>query len=145
MPDENLTGAAAAAPEGLAGRRPGDPYEVGFARPPKATRFKKGQSGNPKGRPKASEVVNVHGALQKVLARRIRTTVAGEVRRVTIRQALLLKLRDLATAGDPAMQKRFLRVIENLPKGAIQPGIDSAEINMKLRLSLGLTDPEDVR
>lgn len=145
MSDENLNGAAEAAPEGPAGRRPGDPYEVGFARPPKATRFKKGQSGNPKGRPKASEVVDVHGALQKVLARRVRITVSGQIRRVTIRQALLLKLRDLAAAGDPAMQKRLLRVIDTLPKGVVLAATDWAEINMKLRLSLGLTDPEDVR
>lgn len=29
-----------------------DDYEVGYKRPPKNSRFKKGQSGNPKGRPK---------------------------------------------------------------------------------------------
>jgi hypothetical protein len=28
------------------------PYEIGFCRPPAAHRFKRGQSGNPKGRPK---------------------------------------------------------------------------------------------
>lgn len=33
---------------------PGD-YEVGFKRPPKATRFTKGQSGNPNGRPKGKK------------------------------------------------------------------------------------------
>ncbi|MBL4544643.1 MAG: hypothetical protein JKP95_01895 [Oceanicaulis sp.] len=27
-------------------------YEVGYGKPPKATQFKKGQSGNPRGRPK---------------------------------------------------------------------------------------------
>ena len=31
-----------------------DDYEVGFGRPPKKSQFKKGQSGNPKGRPKKS-------------------------------------------------------------------------------------------
>jgi hypothetical protein len=30
-------------------------YEVGFGRPPKKTQFQKGQSGNPKGRPKKSK------------------------------------------------------------------------------------------
>jgi hypothetical protein len=29
-----------------------DTYEVGYKKPPRATRFKKGQSGNPSGRPK---------------------------------------------------------------------------------------------
>ena len=33
-------------------RRPGDPYEVGFGKPPERTRFKRGRSGNPGGRPK---------------------------------------------------------------------------------------------
>jgi hypothetical protein len=28
------------------------PYEVGYGKPPKATRFKKGKSGNPSGRPR---------------------------------------------------------------------------------------------
>lgn len=30
-------------------------YEVGYGKPPKRTRFKKGQSGNPKGRPKGAK------------------------------------------------------------------------------------------
>ncbi|WP_288903034.1 DUF5681 domain-containing protein [uncultured Sneathiella sp.] len=36
-------------------KEPDDDYEVGHGRPPKATRWKKGQSGNPKGRPKADK------------------------------------------------------------------------------------------
>lgn len=35
-------------------RKPKD-YEVGYGKPPKNTRFKKGQSGNPKGRPRKKE------------------------------------------------------------------------------------------
>src|SRR5262249_58397642 len=32
----------------------GEKYEVGYRKPPKASRFKAGQSGNPKGRPRGS-------------------------------------------------------------------------------------------
>ena len=37
-----------------AANRP-DSYEVGYAKPPAATRFKPGQSGNPRGRPKGAK------------------------------------------------------------------------------------------
>lgn len=33
----------------------GDQYEVGYKKPPKNTRFKPGQSGNPNGRPKTQK------------------------------------------------------------------------------------------
>ena len=37
-------------------------YEVGYAKPPKATRFQPGKSGNPKGRPKGSRKAPPAGA-----------------------------------------------------------------------------------
>jgi len=33
-------------------RRRGEPYDVGYGKPPKQSRFKKGHSGNPYGRPR---------------------------------------------------------------------------------------------
>ncbi|MEO0399969.1 MAG: DUF5681 domain-containing protein [Pseudomonadota bacterium] len=34
-------------------------YDVGYKKPPKATRFKKGQSGNPKGRPRTKSAADI--------------------------------------------------------------------------------------
>ncbi|MDB5317781.1 MAG: hypothetical protein JWO26_370 [Rhodospirillales bacterium] len=42
-------------------------YKVGYGRPPQGTRFKKGQSGNPKGRPKGA--VDMGSVFQRVVAR----------------------------------------------------------------------------
>jgi hypothetical protein len=38
-------------------RSKSSPYKVGYGRPPKATQFKPGKSGNPKGRPKGPKSV----------------------------------------------------------------------------------------
>jgi len=68
----------------------------GFMNPPKHTRFKKGKSGNPRGRPRKPKDLNT--VLQQVLNRKVR--IRDEERRMPIRDALIWKLRDLALQGD---------------------------------------------
>lgn len=51
-------------------------YEVGYKRPPKSAQFKKGQSGNPKGRPKASR--NIRTMAMEILLKRREVTVDGK-------------------------------------------------------------------
>lgn len=80
---------------------------VGYMHPPAHTRFKKGKSGNPRGRPrKQHDTITV---LERVLCRKVRVT--GQEKRIPIRDALMLKLRELALQGDKraiAMQRRIL-------------------------------------
>ena len=42
---------------------PSDGYEIGHRRPPKTTRFPKGVSGNPRGRPKGKKAELPHEAV----------------------------------------------------------------------------------
>ena len=44
-------------------------YEIGYGRPPKSTRFKPGQSGNPKGRKKGSK--NTYSILRDILNQKV--------------------------------------------------------------------------
>ena len=103
-------------------RRPGDPYEVGFGKPPERTRFKRGRSGNPKGRPRKKP--DLHSELTKVLREKV--TVEGKQEKVTVQYALLLRLRDQALRGELWAQKLIQKVVAALPES----GSEYREVDM---------------
>lgn len=84
----------------------GDGYEVGYGKPPKATRFKKGQSGNTKGRPKGSR--NFANDLDEVLNAKMKIYDNGKLRIISIQLAALMRLREKALKGDLPALVRFL-------------------------------------
>jgi len=75
-----------------------DDDEAGYGKPPKSGRFKKGQSGNPKGRPKG--VKNFQTELCSVLRSKVAITVAGKPKSVGTVEAALMRLREKALKGD---------------------------------------------
>jgi Family of unknown function (DUF5681) len=84
-------------------------YKVGYGKPPKHTRFKSGQSGNPKGRKPGSK--NVMTLLEETLFSPVKIREKnGKVRRVPAIQAYFLNLRNEAIKGDPKAMDRFFRL-----------------------------------
>lgn len=81
---------------------------VGYMNPPKHTRFKKGKSGNPRGRPRKQADLNT--VLHRVLNRKVRTK--DDDKTMPIRDALMWKLRDLALQGDKQAIALHQRIIE---------------------------------
>jgi Family of unknown function (DUF5681) len=75
-----------------------DADKPGHGKPPKATQFKPGQSGNPRGRPKG--VRNLRSDLANVLEKRVRIREDGQQHRVSGQRAMLLKLFEKALSGD---------------------------------------------
>ena len=71
---------------------------VGYRRPPLHSRFKPGQSGNPRGRPKGS--LNFATDLKNTLLAPVALNDGGRARRVTTQKAALLRLREKALNGD---------------------------------------------
>jgi len=79
------------------------PYEVGYARPPKHSQFKPGQSGNPAGRPKGS--VNLATVLEQMLREKVVINEGGIRKTITKREAAMKQLANQAAAGDLAAIK----------------------------------------
>jgi hypothetical protein len=73
-------------------------YETGYGKPPKATQFKKGNSGNPQGRPKGAK--NLATDLKEELEEKIRITEGGQTQEVTKQRAMLKALLAKALKGD---------------------------------------------
>jgi len=98
--------------------------QVGYGRPPKTTRFKKGQSGNPKGRPKGS--LNVATVLIKTLSEKVVINENGQRKTVTKFEAALKQLVNKALGSDI----RALRLLLDLARDAeAKQGVAGGEQN----------------
>ena len=86
-----------------------DAVPVGYGKPPVATRFVKGRSGNPKGRPKNRRREVPYDA---VLGQMVTIREDGRERRVTAAEAFLLQLTQKGLAGDSAAARSSLDAIE---------------------------------
>ena len=82
-------------------------YDVGYGKPTKHSRFKPGQSGNPKGRPKRAR--NFKTDLREELEAPITITEGGQSRVVSRQAALIKRTTEKALNGD-------LRAVEMLVK-----------------------------
>jgi hypothetical protein len=85
-----------------------DTPKTGFMNPPEHTRFKKGKSGNPQGRPRKPKDINT--VLHQVLNRKVR--VNNIEHKMPIRDALIWTLRGLALQGDKQALSLQRRIIE---------------------------------
>jgi hypothetical protein len=104
--------AAKAARHNDAGR---DDYEVGYGRPPKATRFQPGRSGNPAGgRKRKASDKSLLDRFEELLAEPVEGTVNGHRTRMDTLSAYLRHVRADAFKGKHQASKQFFEMIKEL-------------------------------
>jgi hypothetical protein len=118
--------------------------------PPTHTQFRKGTSGNPKGRPKGSK--NLATYLMEAARDQISTTVGGRTRTISKLQATTMQLATKAAAGDQAAIGRFLDWIDEIETRAanVRPsqfpiGGPDIEVIRAVYERMNQCDPENKR
>jgi hypothetical protein len=102
-------------------------YEVGKGRPPLATRWKRGQSGNPRGRPRGTK--NLVTFLADALNEKLEIQERGKTRPITAREAIIkrivhealkgnLKAANLLLGYEPQISQHTQAIPERLPDTA---------------------------
>ena len=85
-------------------------YEVGYGKPPRHSRFKKGQSGNPRGRPSGSK--NLATVLSEALNELVIVAENGGRRKITKRQAIITQLVNQSAKADWRATKILLDILQ---------------------------------
>ncbi|MCF8467664.1 MAG: DUF5681 domain-containing protein [Sneathiella sp.] len=93
----------------------------GYGKPPAATRFKQGRSGNPKGRPRGRHKETPYEA---VLGQRVTIREDGVTKQITAAEAFLLQLARRGLDGDISAARYAMTVIA---EGKSEQAVDSLQ------------------
>jgi hypothetical protein len=102
--------ADAAAPEVTASEAAKSDYEIGHGRPPRETRFKPGQSGNPKGRRKSETIDDLRILTERILDEPIKVRDGRGCRTMTRLESIFHAHKMNALRGNPKAIRTLLKL-----------------------------------
>jgi len=113
---------------------------VGYGRPPLATRFRPGQSGNPRGRPKGAR--NLSTIVASALNERVAITENGRRWRITKLDAAIKQLVNRAAAGEARATALLIQLVQANEAKTSEPNMErigeaDAIVMAELRRRLG--------
>lgn len=87
------------------------PYEIGYGKPPKQHQFKKGHSGNKKGRPKGGKGLKT--ILNQQMNRKMTISEHGKQRKASQLEITIIALFNKSMKGDIRAAKTLLELVQN--------------------------------
>lgn len=103
-----------------------DPHRaIGYGNPPRSGQFRKGMSGNPKGRPRVRK--RPSEILDDILNSEIEIREGGRLRRVTAIEAVFRRQVADAMKGDPKATDRLLKCMQVFGAAGAATGAGEAE------------------
>src|SRR6266702_889281 len=100
----------------MASDGPKPDYEVGYKKPPLHTRFQKGQSGNPRGRPRGSK--NLSTLLVEALDKLVVVTENGKRRKIAKRELGIAQLVNKFAMADPHATRILIGLLQEIERRA---------------------------
>ena len=97
-------------------------YEIGYGKPPRANQFAKGQSGNPKGRPKGTR--NFASMFREIAQEEIQLKENGRTRVVTKLGAIMLQIVNKGVSGDLRAAKEVIQWNRAVEESVAQDAVD---------------------
>ena len=128
---------------------PRDVYDVGYKKPPTATQFKKGQSGNPNGRPKGS--TNFATMFKQVMDEKVVVRDAnGKARTITTFRDAITQVMNKAAGGNLQAFKLALSILNFVDADAdatvpLLDDLDSRALLTEFMTDFGASEVESVQ
>ena len=107
-------------------------YEVGYGKPPENTRWQKGESGNPKGRPKGSK--SFATVLEEELNRKIAVTQKGKTKRITFKRAIARQAVQTALVDKDLMPLTKLGAFRESPEASRRKSLEDDFVDYRCTL-----------
>lgn len=110
----------------------GDDYAVGYGNPPEASRFKTGQSGNPKGRPRNAHAREGAGPIASdvtdlILAEGRRLVGTGNASDLSAVQANIRALAERGAQGDRVASRNFIELVRGAEEVRLKLAVEIYE------------------
>src|SRR5215469_7269318 len=102
-------------------------YEVGYGKPPRATRFVKGRSGNPRGRPRGAK--SFSALLSDKLNEPVTVAWNGGRRKISKREAIVTQLVNRSAAADFRAIKILLDIVRDIERQTEPISPETAEFS----------------